>query len=86
MIYLRCIGGIHHNKQKRNIITKREIEDYFNLNVNLNELDEKWKLIDDRYLKISHYIRGARVLRQDPFECLFQFICSSNNNISRIQV
>ena len=27
---------------------------------------------------------GARVLRQDPLECLFQFVCSSNNHISRI--
>ena len=27
---------------------------------------------------------GARILRQDPTECLFQFICSSNNHISRI--
>jgi len=29
-------------------------------------------------------IAGARVLRQDPVECLFEFICSSNNHISRI--
>ena len=28
---------------------------------------------------------GARVLRQDPVECLFEFICSSNNHISRIK-
>ena len=27
---------------------------------------------------------GARVLRQDPVECLFEFICSSNHHISRI--
>ena len=27
---------------------------------------------------------GARVLRQDPLECAFEFICSSNNHISRI--
>lgn len=27
---------------------------------------------------------GARIMRQDPTECLFQFICSSNNHISRI--
>ena len=24
------------------------------------------------------------MLRQDPLECLFQFVCSSNNHISRI--
>lgn len=30
------------------------------------------------------YVTGARVLRQDPVECLFEFICSSNNHISRI--
>ncbi|KFW82121.1 N-glycosylase/DNA lyase, partial [Manacus vitellinus] len=27
---------------------------------------------------------GVRVLRQDPIECLFSFICTSNNHISRI--
>lgn len=25
------------------------------------------------------------MLRQDPTECLFSFICTSNNHISRIQ-
>lgn len=33
---------------------------------------------------LSGYLGGARVLRQDPMECLLQFICSSNNNIGRI--
>ncbi|KAK1934592.1 N-glycosylase/DNA lyase [Phytophthora citrophthora] len=30
-------------------------------------------------------LRGMRIIRQDPVECLFSFICSSNNNIARIQ-
>ncbi len=29
--------------------------------------------------------RGMRVLRQDPWECLASFICSSNSNIGRIR-
>ena len=29
-------------------------------------------------------MRGARLLRQPPAECLFAFICSSNNNVKRI--
>ena len=35
------------------------------------------QLITDRF-------PGIRVVRQDPVECLFSFIASSNNNISRI--
>ena len=34
--------------------------------------------------QLAHLPAGARVLRQDPVECLFEFICSSNNHISRI--
>ena len=29
---------------------------------------------------------GLRILRQDPWECLFSFICSSTNNASRIKL
>lgn len=34
---------------------------------------------------IFHVSPGVRMLRQEPTECLFSFICTSNNHISRIQ-
>ncbi|KAI5847213.1 DNA glycosylase [Morchella snyderi] len=60
------------------------IRDYFNLSVNLTELYEKWSFRDPHFKKKAPAFMGIRVLRQDPWENLVSFICSSNNNISRI--
>ena len=60
------------------------ISDYFNLSTNLSALSDQWAAADPRFRSVCQYIPGARMLRQDPVECAFQFICSSNNHISRI--
>ncbi len=39
---------------------------------------------DDRLRESAVRYRGMRVLRQDPWECLVSFICSSASNIPRI--
>ena len=52
--------------------------------VNLAELDAMWSEKDALYKSVSEYVSGARMLRQDPVETLFSFICSQNNHISRI--
>jgi N-glycosylase/DNA lyase len=60
------------------------ISDYFNLSINLSELSQKWIAADVHFSRLSTALPGARMMRQDPVECLFSFICSQNNHISRI--
>lgn len=60
------------------------IHEYFNLGTSLSQLSQHWAARDPRYALIAPALPGCRMLRQDPVECLFQFICSSNNHISRI--
>lgn len=60
------------------------IADYFNLSINLCELSQKWIEADVHFNRLSTVLPGARMMRQDPVECLFSFICSQNNHISRI--
>ncbi|UYV62545.1 OGG1 [Cordylochernes scorpioides] len=61
-----------------------KLRDYFNLDVGLEQLHHNWGLEDPDYLSLSKQHSGIRILRQDPVENLFSFICSSNNNIPRI--
>ena len=60
------------------------IADYFNLEVSLSSLSAQWAEADERFRRLEPFLPGCRMLRQDPAECLFSFICSSNNHISRI--
>ncbi|EDO37002.1 predicted protein [Nematostella vectensis] len=60
------------------------LTDYFQLNIDLQDLYDKWSAADINFSKVSKSFTGIRTLRQEPVENLFSFICSSNNNISRI--
>ncbi|KAG7383674.1 8-oxoguanine glycosylase ogg1 [Phytophthora pseudosyringae] len=62
-----------------------ELSHYFRLDVAADPLYERWTKPTDRMTEIISRLRGLRIVRQDPVECLFSFICSSNNNIARIQ-
>lgn len=65
-----------------------ELEDYFRLNENLDDLFTEWSKKDVKFKQkvdmLPQVLCGIRVLRLDPVENLFSFICSSNNNIKRI--
>ena len=60
------------------------VKHYLNLNINLTKLYEKWSSADSNFRKKAPQFAGVRILRQDAWETLVGFICSSNNNISRI--
>lgn len=64
--------------------TKELIQHYLNLQPNLTELYEQWSASDKNFKKKAPKFTGVRILRQDAWEALIGFICSSNNNIIRI--
>jgi N-glycosylase/DNA lyase len=58
--------------------------DYLRAGVDMRPIAADLCRRDERYARVFPYFRGGRPLRQHPTECLFAFICSSNNNVQRI--
>ncbi len=61
----------------------RMLSKYFNLDLDIDEVYNQ--LPKDEFVQnpIKKY-KGMRILKQDPWECLISFICSSVSNIKRI--
>ncbi|TFK76299.1 DNA glycosylase [Pluteus cervinus] len=73
--------------EKRLLLEAKTLEwlkDYFQLDVDLEILYKDWAGRDEVFASVQNRFAGIRVLRQDPWENLISFICSSNNNIGRI--
>uniref|UniRef100_A0A8C6G0R7 N-glycosylase/DNA lyase n=1 Tax=Moschus moschiferus TaxID=68415 RepID=A0A8C6G0R7_MOSMO len=62
----------------------KAVQQYFQLDVSLAPLYHHWSSVDPHFQKVAQKFKGVRLLQLDPIECLFSFICSSNNNIARI--
>ncbi|KAI9656061.1 MAG: 8-oxoguanine glycosylase ogg1 [Bathelium mastoideum] len=60
------------------------LKHYLNLSPNLGDLYKQWSASDPHFRKTAPKFTGVRILKQDPWEALVGFICSSNNNIARI--
>ncbi|CAM6124802.1 unnamed protein product [Calypogeia fissa] len=68
----------------RNGAAEAELRDYLTLDTSLEKLYAEFAVADVRFADLAPYLVGARLLRQNPLECLYEFICSSNNHIQRI--
>ncbi|MCJ1301991.1 8-oxoguanine glycosylase ogg1 [Hypocenomyce scalaris] len=64
--------------------TEAFLQHYLNLGPNLKELYGQWSTADLNFKKKAPKFTGVRILKQDAWEALVGFICSSNNNIARI--
>jgi len=64
--------------------SKELLQHYLNLGPNLAQLYKQWSQNDKNFQKKAPKFTGVRILRQDAWETLIGFICSSNNNIIRI--
>jgi len=64
--------------------TESLLRHYLNLGPDLTKLYEHWSLVDPNFKKRAPKFTGVRILKQDAWEALVGFICSSNNNIVRI--
>ena len=58
--------------------------DYFRLREDMDSCYKEWSERDKKFREAHKSITGIRILRQDPIETIFSFICSSANNTLRI--
>jgi N-glycosylase/DNA lyase len=62
------------------------VRDFLRLDdVDLTALAEGWASADPAFAEAWAHQSGVRILRQDPHECFFCFLCAANANIPRIQ-
>ena len=64
--------------------TQRFLRHYLNLEPNLGAQYTQWSERDKNFAKKAPTFHKVRILKQDAWETLVGFICSSCNNIKRI--
>jgi len=89
----QCLDDVFRVELDESLLKEQNIDvetvceslaDYFSARFDLVKLWQNWEERDLRFRAVSKRFYALRILRQDPVECFFSFICSSNNNIARI--
>ena len=74
----------YQDKNSTTLSHEELLKKYFRLDINLSDQYKDWSSRDDYFKKVAETVHGVRILAQDPIENIFSFICSANNNISRL--
>ena len=84
-VHSKSAGTKRRSEAKMKETIEQELTDYLQLSHDMAALADEWSNKGDTRVRVIwDHLPGLRILRQDVVECLFSFICSSNNNIKRI--
>lgn len=83
-IAFRVLNKLSRQEEPNLILARQLLEDYFRVDYKLEDLYKTWSMNDEHFALCSKGYKGFRILRQDPLENVFSFICATNNNIKRI--
>ncbi|CAH0550640.1 unnamed protein product [Brassicogethes aeneus] len=78
-ILYKVLGGSDKSEN-----SEQTLRDYFQLDLKLEDHYPIWSEKDPYFKEAAKQFYGIRILNQEVTENVFSFICSSNNNISRI--
>ena len=84
VILVRANGKIYLQSSETDQDLLDHVKDYFRLDYDLRTMYHQWSSVDDHFKSLAPEYPAIRLLRQDPVETLFSFICSQNNAIPRI--
>ena len=70
--------------KKLKVLEDDILRKYFLLDISLFDLYNKWSEVDPIFKETAAKLPGVRVMKQDPVENVFSFICATCNNIKRI--
>ena len=87
--YVGCRDRLFKARQTNNTLEFDGVDEdfilsFFSLDIDIEKIYRRIN-IDSHVDEAIREYRGLRICRQDPWECLISFICSSANTIENIQ-
>lgn len=63
---------------------EKVVRNYFDLDNDYDVMDEYLTKVDDKLVPAIEFSKGLKMIKQDPFETIFEYIISANNGVPQI--